>query len=523
MVAAAIVAIVTLAYWPALGGDFIWDDDDYVAANATLTSADGLRAIWLEPSATPQYYPLVHTSYWLEYHLWGLAPAGYHVTNVALHLTSTFLLWRVLLLLGVPGAPLIAALFAVHPVNVESVAWITERKNALSGVFYFLSMLAYLHFALDHPPDRERQRRQYGLALVLFFCALLSKTVTATLPAALLVLIVWKRGRLRWADVRPLIPFFIAGAAMGLMTAWIEKHVVGAAGVDWALSLPQRFVIAGRAVWFYAGKLFWPARLTFIYPRWQVDAADPRQLAYPVAAVVIGAALWFARSRIGAGALVAVLLFAGTLFPALGFVDTFPMRYSFVADHFQYLAGIALIALAVGAAASATADRPVADRWARSAGALAVVTLAALTWQQAHIYANQETLWADTIRKDPTSWMGHTSLGAILGRRGDLVDAERHYREAVRLNPAFAIARVDLGGLLANEGRVAEAVPHFREAVRLDPGSLPSRLSLGRALMIVGDADGAVACLQDAVARWPDDPEARSYLQQAILRQHAHR
>jgi hypothetical protein len=236
-----------------------------------------LYHIWFDPKEMAQYYPLVHTSYWLEYRLWGLAPTGYHVTNVALHFAAALVLWRVLLRLAVPSAALIAAVFAVHPVQVESVAWITERKNVLSALFYGLAMLSYLRFALD-APDGDRWKRRIGLyaaACVLFIFALLSKTVTATLPAALLILIAWKRGRLLWRDVWPLLPLFVLGVGLGLVTAWLERHYVGAHGIDWQLSALQRVIIAGRAVWFYAAKLVWPTRLTFIYPRWDVRATSP--------------------------------------------------------------------------------------------------------------------------------------------------------------------------------------------------------------------------------------------------------
>ena len=477
----------------------------------TIRPCSRLTACGQSGSIRPRrlrYYPLVHTSYWLEYQVWGLDPLGYHVTNVVLHLTSAFLLWRILLSLGVPGAWLIAAIFAVHPVQVESVAWITERKNVLSGVFYLSAMLVYLPLTLEPetvPAARWRPLgRRYGAAFVLFLLALLSKTVTATLPAALLLLIAWKRGRVRWSDVWPLVPPALIGLAAGIATAWLERHHVGAQGIDWQLSPLQRVVIAGRALWFYAWKLAWPSHLTFIYPRWRVDAGDPWQLAYPIAAAATIVSLWLARRRIGAGPLVAVLLFAGTLFPALGFVDTFPMRYSFVADHFQYLASIALVALVVAAAERLALDWPARRRrLAQACGAVLIVLLAVLTWRQSRIYADHESLWADTIQKDPASWMGHTTLGALLGQRGALAEAEAHYREAVRLNPDFAIARSNLAGLLANQGRFDEAITHYRAAVKLDPASLENHISLGRALLLNGQPDEAAKWFRVVVARWP--------------------
>jgi tetratricopeptide (TPR) repeat protein len=520
IVAGALLTVIVVAYLPAMRGDFVWDDEDYVSGNVTLRSAEGLRSIWLDPAATPQYYPLVFTSFWLEYRLWGLAPAGYHITNLVLHVAAGIILWQVLLLLSIPGAWLVAAIFAVHPVHVESVAWITERKNVLSGVFYLSAMLVYLHFALD-APDRighGRPLRRYAAACTLFLLALLSKTVTASLPAALLLLIAWKRGRVRSRDVWLLLPLFVAGATMGVVTVWLERHHVGAQGIDWQLSPLERCVIAGRALWFYADKLIWPTSLAFMYPRWRVDATDLGELAYPLAALATIVALWLARHRIGFGPLVAVLLFAGTLVPALGFFDVFPMRYTFVADHYQYLASISLIALGVGAGMRLIRER-VPARVLHSLVVILIMVLATLTWRQCHIYANHETLWRDTVEKDPTSWMGHTSLGALLGLRGALVEAESHYREAVRLNPEFGIARINLGGLLANQDRFDEAIPHMRKAVRLMPNSLDNYLSLGRALLLNGQPEEAATWFRAAVAGWPDEARAHALLEQALAAQ----
>jgi tetratricopeptide (TPR) repeat protein len=523
LVAAALIAATVVAYLPAIDGEFVWDDDDYVSNNVTLRSFEGLRSIWLDPAATPQYYPLVHSSFWIEYHLWGLAPAGYHMTNILLHGAAAVLLWRILLRLSVPAAWLIAMIFAVHPVHVESVAWITERKNVLSGVFYLSAMLTYLHFALD-PPDggRRRQALRYAAACTLFLLALASKTVAASLPAALLLLIAWKRQRIQRRDVWLLLPLFAVGAAMAMVTVWLERHHVGAQGIDWQLSAVERCVIAGRALWFYAEKLVWPTGLAFSYPRWHVDATDPVQLAYPLAAVAVIVALWLARHKLGWSPLVAVLFFAGTLTPALGFFDVFPMRYSFVADHFQYLASIGLIALGVVAIVG------LIEKWtparARADLALAVILvplLATLTWRQTHVFADHETLWRDTVEKYPTSWMGHTSLGALLGRRGAMREAERHYRLAVQLNPDFSTARLNLGGLLANEGRFEEAIPHMREHVRLEPGSLEPNISLGRALLLNGQPDEAVIWFRRAVAGWPEDARAHALLEEALRAQRA--
>jgi hypothetical protein len=266
---AGVVALVTmtaLAYLPAMRGGFIWDDDFHVTQNRLLRTWDGLRAIWLEPGAMLQYYPLTHTTLWLEWRLWELAPAGYHAVNVVLHAANASLLWLVLSHLAVPGAWVAAAVFALHPVHAESVAWITEIKNVQSGLFYLLAGLAYLHHAL--PVRGEASRRGlYFLALGCYACAILSKTVTCTLPVTLLLCLWWKRERLGPGDLRPLLPFLAVGAAAGAVTLLLERRLVGAQGEDWTFSALDRCLIAGRALWFYLGKLVLPTGLSFVYPR----------------------------------------------------------------------------------------------------------------------------------------------------------------------------------------------------------------------------------------------------------------
>ena len=313
---AIIILLMTLLFYiPAMRGGYIWDDDDYVTNNLTLRTFDGLRRIWLELGAVPQYYPLVHTSFWLEYHLWQLHPFGYHLVNVLLHALNAILLWFILRRLSIPGAWLAAAIFALHPVHVESVAWITERKNVLSGFFYLSAILAYLRFLrLDVISAIDRYHwGYYILALGLYLCALLSKTVACTMPAMILLLLWWKRDRIGWRNVLLLTPHFAVGVALALTTVWLEKHRVGAQGEEWAFSFLERCLIAGRALWFYASKLFWPHKLIFIYPRWQIDAGIWWQYLFPLAAVAVFPALWFFCKQIGKAPLTAALFFAGTL------------------------------------------------------------------------------------------------------------------------------------------------------------------------------------------------------------------
>jgi tetratricopeptide (TPR) repeat protein len=513
---AGLLAVMTLvAYRPALDNGFVWDDDDYVIENPTLRSADGLRRIWLDFGATPQYYPLVHSTFWVEYQLWQLDPAGYHLVNVLLHALVAVFLWRVLSLLAVPGAWLAAAIFAVHPVHVESVAWITERKNLLSGVFYLASLLAYLRAAgvgCGASGDRE-SKRWYALSLLSFACALLSKTVTGSLPAVILLLLWWKRGRIGWPDVRPLAPFFVLSLVFGALTVQLEAQHVGAVGREWDLSFADRCFVAGRALWFYAAKLLWPAQLTFNYPRWQVGVGSWPAVLFPAAALAVVAALWAARRRVGRGPLVAVSIFAGTLFPALGFFDVYPMRYSFVADHFQYLASLGLIGLFAAAAAS-LAGRVFGGRRAPAAvcAALLLLVLGGLTWRQTQAYRDLETLWRDTLAKNPDSWLAHDNLGVVVQERGELDEAIRHFRRSLEIEPHQHEAYNNLGNAMRTRGELDEAVAQIRRSLEVEPNYVLAHNSLGLALHDRGEYDAAVRSFERALQIRPDLAAAHTNL-----------
>jgi Flp pilus assembly protein TadD len=517
-------ALAFLAYRPAVGGQFIWDDDDYVAQNPTLRSPAGLLDVWLEPRASPQYYPMVFTTYWLEYRLWGIDPRGYHETNVLLHAASAVLLWRLLRRLRVPGAYLAGAIFAVHPVMVESVAWITERKNTLSMLFYLASLYAYLRFARvagfadEEVADARRPWGWYAAALGFFVLALWSKTVTASLPAAVL-LILWWKGRLDRRHAALLAPFFALGLAGGLFTGYWEREHVGAAGPEWNYTVAQRVLIAGRAVWFYAAKLLVPYRLTFVYPKWPVDAAAVWPWLFPLAAVALVVALFLLRNRIGRGPVVAVLIFGGTLVPALGFVNVYPMRYTFVADHYQYHASAAFIALAAAAITAALARLPQRRARARAAvGVVIVLTLFVLTLFQARIYRDRRTLWTDTIAKSPDSWMAWTNLGlaASSERPPDMATARRAHLRALELAPGVADTRYNVGHLYLLDGDLPAAQAEFERAIAIEPKHANAYSLLGYALVAQGKVEQGLAAYRKALEINPQHAQAHYNLGVAL-------
>jgi tetratricopeptide (TPR) repeat protein len=506
-----IFASTLAAYWPALNGTFIWDDSGHVT-RADLRPLAGLGRIWFEIGATQQYYPLTHSAFWLEHQLWGDAPLGYHLLNVLLHATAACLFGVILRQLAVPGAWLAALMFALHPVCVESVAWISEQKNTLSTVFYLGAALAYLRFAANRRPA------QYALATALFVLALLTKTVTATLPAALMVVFWWQRGRLEWRrDVAPLLPWFGIGVAAGLFTTWVEHtFVIRTRAAAFSLGAVERGLIAGRVVWFYLGKLLWPANLAFIYPRWPISATAAWQYLFPLAAIAaLGALWWWRRHR--RGPLAAALFFGGTLFPVLGFLNIFPFLYSFVADHFQYLACLGIFT-AVGAGLADMGART-SLRTVRVAAAALLLAFGMLTWRQSGIYRDVFTLYETTIARNPACWMAHNNLGIALARAGRTEEAIAHFKQSLQIHPGNAEAENNLGDELTKLGRPGEALPHLQRALQLQPNLDQGYVNLGLALMALGRPNEGLAAFTTASRQNPRDPKAHYNLGVALALQ----
>ena len=416
-----------------------------------------------------------------------------------------------------------ALVFAVHPVHVESVAWITERKNVLSGVFYLAALVAYLRFDRCGRPTPEAQSnphpwRYYALALSLFVAALLSKTVTSTLPIVILLLIWYQYGRVTRVDVARIAPFLLLGIAFGCLTVWVERHQVGAAGEDWNLSPVERVLLAGRAAWFYAGKLIWPHPLVFIYPRWQIDSAVAWQYLFPAAALALVAAAWRLRRTLGRGPLTAILCFGVTLAPALGFVNIFPMKYSFVADHFQYLASLAIIALIAGAA-----WRFYQSAAPRGCALVAVACLAwvgvlvAFTWRQVSDYVDVETLWTHTLAKNPDAWIAAHNLGVRHMERHEYPEAERYFTRVVEIQPDNARAQNNLGLLELYKRNVPGAIARFEKSIDADPNYLGGRLNLCRLELIQGHVRQAEEQYVRALAVEPSVAESQESLALEIM------
>ncbi len=538
-----LVAGVILAYQPAWRAGFIWDDDDYVTENPLLTAPDGLRRIWFSTDAPSQYFPLVYTTLRLEHALWGLNPLGYHGVNIMLHAANALIVWQLLQRLRAPGAWLAAAIFALHPVQVESVAWVTELKNVQSLFFFLLALLAWMQFVAatesrpradfksDDAEPRIRSAKRfprwtwYVLALAFHALALFSKTTACTLPAALLLVLWWQHRTITRRRMLEIVPFVLLGIAMGLVSMWWERNRQGTVGQAFALGFWERGLIAGRAVWFYLGKLVWPANLTFSYPRWSIDPSDPLAYLWLAASAAVAALIVFVRRHVGRGVEVAALFFVATLSPVLGFIMLYTFLYTFVADHYQYSAMVGPVALAAAGLTWGTRKLALADadggrrvRWAAVAlGAMLLVGLATLTWRQARMYRDVETLWQTTIERNPRSFMAYNNLGLLRLNRGEREQAVGLFERALEVEPNFALGHCNLGWALFQLDRLDEATTHFEKALALWP-KFPSALNdLGLVALKKGRPDEALRLFRDALAVQPKLTSAEFNLGHVLL------
>jgi protein O-mannosyl-transferase len=525
------VAIFLLAfavYWPALRGQFLWDDLMLVQGNPLVRGTFGLGTIWFRTD-----FPLANIAFWAQWHLWGDHSVGYHVVNVLLHGTSAVLLWRVLLRLGVPGGWLAAALFTVHPVCAASVAWVSELKNTLSLPFYLLSAYWFLRpldvgcWMLDvgcsrrqpweniqHPTSniqhpmgaaRQVQGRKaqvvgcYLLSLAAFLLALLSKTSTVMLPFVLLGCLWWQRRRLTLRDLWRVSPFFALALAFGLMSVWHQAHGAMAGGPPQSENFWARLAGAGMALWFYLFKALLPIHLSMIYPRWTINPAAPAvYLPLLFWCVLLALCYWYRRTW-GRHALFGLGCFTVNLLPLLGFLDMYFLALSRASDHFDYLPLTAIAAM--GAAALCLLPTTLYLRWACGA---VVLALSLLTAQRAQVFATEEGLWRDTLAKNPQAWIAHANLGWILADQGNYDGAVTHLQASLLINPDNAQAHCNLGRVLSLQGKFAEAEGQFATALQLKPRDAGIRRSHASALAEEGNKDAAVKELRAALQLQPD-------------------
>jgi tetratricopeptide (TPR) repeat protein len=545
----AIMLLAVAAHAPALRAGFLWDDELWLWQSPLTVEDGGILRAWISADRS-DFYPVTSSAFWILWRLFGESPAGYHAVNVALHAAGAVLLWRVLLALAVPGAWVCAALFAVHPVTVGSVAWITQLKNTLSLVFSAATVLAWLRFDGAAAADR---RRFWWQALGAFVAAVLSKASTVTLPLVLLATTWWRRGRLAASDVRAALPFFALAAAQAGAAAWFQTN--RAFGGEEAPGEPfgVRLAVAGRAVWFYAGQALAPRDLAIVYPELDPDPGTLLAWLPLVALAATFMAAWALRRGTGRSVLFAGGVFVALLLPVLGLVELYYSRYSRVADHWQYLALPAMVALVAGGATAGLTRLGAGGRGAAVAlAAVAIVAAGTLSFRQARAYRDPGTFWRTVIERNPDAWVAHNGLGTWLGSQGDHAAATREFERAVAILPAYPLAlrnlglaaerlgeprraedayraalavradyadaHADLGRLLAAEGRREEAIVELRAAVAARPWHAEARYNLGVALMAGGDVDAAIAELREAVRHHPGALDARYLLAKLLVR-----
>ncbi len=497
-----LVLVSFLAHQPAIHGGLIMDDAEHITP-AALQGWSGLRRIWFEVGATPHYYPVLNSAFWLEHRLWGSALVGYHVANIVQHALAAGLVMVLARRLGLAGALFAGLVFALHPVHVESVAWISEQKNTLSTLLALAAVVLYLRF------HDTRRRRHHLAASALFLLALLTKTVVAVVPPALLVIAWWRQGRLDLRrEVLPLVPWLIIGAALGLFSAWFEQVHSHARGEAFHASALERALLAGRAVIFYLRTLAWPNALMFINPRWTLDAGNP--LAWAPAMIVVAAGCGcLVLARRWRGPLAVYLLYLGMLFPVLGFLNINWFNFSRVANHFQYLPSIALImpfAAALTAALRAH-GRPVVRF---GVPALSAVALTAMTRMHADDYRSAEQLYRVTLTRNPECWLAHNNLGTLLLADADrLPEATVHFQRAVALKPDHARAHNNLAAAMLAANRMTEALAHYRRSLELQDGVPEVHFNFAQALVKAGRESEALAEFARALALRPEYAEAQ--------------
>ncbi len=534
---AVLAALVVVVYARTLTADFVnWDDPINVVANPRVTEIAGVVRSWTS-AENPEFLPLTYTIFWAEWHLGGGAPWLFHLDNVLLHAGAAVMVALLAAELGLApvAAWLAAGLFALHPMQVTSVAWVTERKNVLYGLLWLASLVLYLRSGSPAASGRPTGRTAYLLSIVAFILAMASKRAAATLPAAIVV-VEWARGRRLdrrfWSTLAPYVAVALAGA-IGLVLR-VPEGVHGPA-------LPMRLALACRALWFYMLSFFWPAGVMPVYPHWSLEEIGGETVVAVAATVGVGGALAVWRRRIPSAVAIGLGLYLTNVVLVVGLVWFTFFRTAMVSDHLAYLPSVGL-ALAAVATLEALAPRlRVPARALHVAVGLWCAGLAVLASQQIPKWHDSETLWTSALATNPDCIPCNVNLGMLRREQGDLAAAGRHleralaieaeaqtmvrlagvrmaegrladaqalYERSIRVDPSRAGTHYDLGNALRRQGKLEEAIASYRESLRLQPGQSDAHHNLGLALRAAGRLEEAETELEEALRLSPGDVDA---------------
>jgi Flp pilus assembly protein TadD len=501
--ALVIAAAVLWIYQPVWHGDWLEDDDQLVTGNSVAHDPSGLWKIWFDPGSLVDYQPIKVSVVWLQWQLWGGDTLGYHLTNVFLHVLSALLVWRLLSKFGLRLAWLGGLIFAIHPAQVESVAWISELKNTLSLPPFLLAMCAWIDY------EERGKAGDYFLALGLFLAAMLCKPTMVMFPVVLLLYAWWKRARIGWHDVWAGAPFFVVSLALGLVTIWfLHHHVIGDGPIPMG-GFFSRLACAGLTIAFYFSTCFLPVGLLPIYPKWVVDPPTLAQfLPWPILLAVLFWS-WTKRGSWGRHALLGLGFFLINLAPFVGFNAGSYMIYTWVMDHILYIPMIGLIGLVV--AGLGRMENRLAVSYRTYSIGVAAVVLALLAFAShcyAKMFVNSETLWGYELRHNPGSSPAHNNVGNALLQEGRVSEAIGQYDQALGINPNYAEAHYNLGRAFQQTGRSAEAMEQYEEALRINPAEFAANNNLGRVFQQTGHLPEAREQFEQALRIKPDLAEA---------------